>query len=254
VSAWLELNLEAGMMLATQVIPGLWAVPLKYVNTFLLKMGDGLVVIDTGFPGCAPRIVDAIREIGHEPDDVCRIVVTHCHSDHAGSLAELKRLTGAPAAMHPVDAAMVRQGQAIRPLAPAPGILNSLVCRFLIPSAPTEIERVEIENEIVDGEALPVGLTAIHVPGHCAGQLAILWPEHGGVLFAADAAANVFGLALSPLYEDLAEGRRSLSKLSAFSFEIACFGHGKPIRSGASVQFRKKWPAVRRPSTRTART
>src|SRR5436309_3233459 len=83
------------------------------------------------------------------------------------------------------------------------------------------------------GEGLAGGVRAIHVPGHCAGQLAFLWPEHGGVLIAADAAANVFGLAPSPLYEDLAEGMRSLSRLSAFDFEVACFGHGRPITTGA---------------------
>lgn len=242
------------MMLARQVVPGLWAVSLKYVNAFLLNVGKGLVVIDTGFPGCASKIIDAIREIGRGPGDVRLIVVTHCHSDHAGGLADLKQLTGAPAAMHPVDASMVRRGQAIRPLTPAPGVLNSLVCRFLIPSAPTVIEPVEIEAEVRDGETLTGGLTAIHVPGHCAGQLALLWPEHGGVLFAADAAANAFGLALSPLYEDLAVGRQSLEKLSALDFEVACFGHGKPIHSDASVQFRKKWPAIDCPSTPMART
>jgi len=239
-------------MLASPVVPELWAVRLKYVNAFLLDIGDGLVVIDTGFPGCAQTLVDAIREIGRRPGDVRQIVATHCHSDHAGSLAELKRLTGAPAAMHAVDAAMVRQGQAIRPLTPAPGIVNGLVCRFLVPSAPTEIEPAEIEFEVEDGETLPVGLTAIHVPGHCAGQLALLWPEHGGVLFAADAAANAFGLALSPLYEDLAEGRKSLAKLSAFRFEVACFGHGKSITSGASARFRKTWPPARTPVVTTA--
>src|SRR5262249_59826848 len=98
-------------------------------------------------------------------------------------------------------------------------------CRLVLLRAPTEIERAEIEHEVQDGETLPGGLRAIHVPGHCAGQLAFLWPEHGGVLIAADAVANVFGLTLSPMYEDVDEGRRSLSKLAGLEFEVACFGH-----------------------------
>jgi glyoxylase-like metal-dependent hydrolase (beta-lactamase superfamily II) len=65
------------------------------------------------------------------------------------------------------------------------------------------------------------------------------------VLIAADAAANVFGLALSPMYEDVDEGRRSLSKLAGLEFEVACFGHGKAIQSGASRRFGRKWPAAR---------
>ena len=229
---------------AEQVVPGLWSVKIRFVNAYLLDTGDGLALIDTGIPGSAPTIQQAVRSIGREPADIRHILVTHCHSDHSGSLAEMKRLTGAPAAMHPVDAAMVREGRTMRPLKPAPGLLNAIICRFLLPGVPTEIERAEIEHEVQDGETLPGGLRAIHVPGHCAGQLAFLWPEHGGVLIAADAAAHVVGLSLSPMYEDVDEGRRSLSKLAGLEFEVACFGHGKPIASGASRRFGQKWPAM----------
>jgi glyoxylase-like metal-dependent hydrolase (beta-lactamase superfamily II) len=230
---------------ATQVVPGLWQIKIKFVHAFVLDAGDGLVLIDTGIPGSAPVIQEALRAIGRGPADIRHILVTHCHSDHSGSLAELGRITGAPAGMHPLDAAMVRQGKTIRPLRPAPGLLNALVCRFLLPGAPTEVEPAEIAHEVQDGQTVAGGLRAIHIPGHCAGQLAFLWPEHGGVLIAADAAANVFGLALSPMYEDVDEGRRSLGKLAGFDFEVACFGHGKVIPSGASQRFRQKWPAAR---------
>jgi glyoxylase-like metal-dependent hydrolase (beta-lactamase superfamily II) len=99
-----------------------------------------------------------------------------------------------------------------------------------------------VEHEVSDGEVLPFagGIRAVHVPGHCAGQLAFLWPRHGGVLFVADAAANVAGLlGLSPGHEDLEEGKRSAKKLAGLDFEAACFGHGRAIRSGASARFRK---------------
>ncbi len=236
------------VMVAKLVVPGLWEISLGVVNSFLLDNDDGLALIDTGVPGSAPKILEAIREIGRQPADLRSILVTHCHVDHAGSLAELKRITGATATMHPLDAAMVRQGQAARPLTPTPGIVNALICRFLIGNAPKEVEPAEVEHEANDGDILPGGLKAIHVPGHCLGQIALLWDR--GVLFAADSAANVFGLALSPLHEDLAEGKRSLAKLSGFDFDVAVFGHGKPILSGASAKFRKTWPAVRQMAQR----
>ena len=111
--------------------------------------------------------------------------------------------------MHPTDAGMVRAGKTKRPLTRAPGLRNALICWFFIRSVPTEVEPAEIEHEVQDGSMLPGGLQVIHVPGHCAGQLAFLWPEHGGVLIAADAAANALGLALSPVYEDLAEDKEA---------------------------------------------
>src|SRR5271157_1897197 len=218
-------------MAVKEVVPGLWQVPLGYVNAFLFDTGDGLALIDTGIPGSSPKILEAVRAIGREPAAIRDILVTHCHSDHAGSAAEMKRLTRAAATMHPTDAEMVRAGKAKRPLTQTPGLLNAFICRFFIGSAPTAIEPAEIAHEAQDGAMLPGGLRAIHVPGHCAGQLAFLWPEHGGVLIAADAATNAFGLALCPMYEDLAEGQRSMSKLASLEFEVACFGHGKPIKS-----------------------
>ncbi len=231
-------------MTAIQVVPGLWEIRLGFVNTFLLDSGEGLVLIDTGPPGSGPRILEAIEAIGRTGSEIRHIFVTHCHSDHSGSLAEMKRATGASASMHPIDAAMVREGKSIRPLKPAPGLINALVCKFLVPKVPSDIEPVAIDREVRDGEFLFEGLRAIHVPGHCEGQLALLWHRHGGVLIAADAAANAFGLALSPMYEDVEEGRRSLARLAALPFEVACFGHGRPMVSGASLQFRRKWPPV----------
>ncbi len=243
---------QAGLsiMALKEVVRGLWHVPLGFVNAYLFDTGDGLTLIDTGIPGSAVKILDAVRAIGREPSSIRHILVTHCHADHSGSLAELKRLTGAPATMHPTDAAMVREGKCRRPFTPAPGFFNFLIYRLFIKVAPTAIEPAEIDHEVEDGAVLPGGLRAIHVPGHCAGQLAFHWPGHGGVLIVADAAANAVGLGLSPVYEDLDEGKRSLSKLAGLEFEIACFGHGKPITSGAAARFGKQWPPVREATAR----
>jgi hypothetical protein len=50
-------------------------------------------------------------------------------------------------------------------------------------------------------------------------------------------------LGYSLFYENLEEGKRSLAMLAAQDFQVACFGHGKPIRERASEQFRKRWKA-----------
>lgn len=229
-------------MTPKQIVPGLYTLPLGAVNAFLID-SDGLTLIDTGFGNSAEKIAAAVRDLGRQPGDIRHVLVTHCHPDHAGGLAALKRMTDAPAYMHPADAALVRTGKIPPHLKPAPGLLNYILFRIVIGFAGAEYEPAGVEREINDSDELPIagGIRAIHVPGHCAGQLAFLWPKHGGVLFAADTASNMMGLGYSLGYEDLEEGQRSLAKLAALDFEVACFGHGKAIVQGAANQFRRKW-------------
>ena len=83
------------------------------------------------------------------------------------------------------------------------------------------------------------GLAAVHVPGHCAGQVALLW--RGEMLFAADACANLFGLGGPIGYEDRGQGERDQRRLAGLDFRIACFGHGKAILHDAVARFRRRW-------------
>ncbi len=224
-----------------KLAPGLYVISLGVVSAFLLEAGE-LTLVDTGPAGSAEKIIRAVRSLGRRPEDIRRILVTHCHADQTGSLAEMKRTTGAPAYMHPLDAEMVRAGKAMRPLKPSPGLVNRVLFQLFTRPIPKTVEAAEIEHELEGGAELAGGIRAIHTPGHSAGQLAFLWPEHGGVLFVADAAMNLPRLGLSPGYEDLDEGKRSLSKLAALDFEMACFGHGSAMRRGAAARFREKWP------------
>lgn len=230
-------------MSAKEIVPGLYVIPLGPVNTFLIDDGDELTLVDTGYPKSAEKIAAAVKSIGRQPADIRHILVTHCHPDHAGSLAALKQITGASAYMHPIDAAVVRTGKVPPHLKPAPGLLNNMMFRAFIGFGAAEYEAADIEREVNDGDELAIagGIRAIHVPGHCDGQLAFLWDKHGGVLFAADTASNMLGFGYSLGYADLEEGKRSLAKVAVLDFEIACFGHGKAIIPGASRRFRQKW-------------
>jgi glyoxylase-like metal-dependent hydrolase (beta-lactamase superfamily II) len=210
---------------------GVWQVGLRGVNVFLIEAGDGLVLVDAGLRHSPPHITEAIYSLGRLPQDVVAIVVTHAHRDHVGGLAEMMRRTGAEVWMHPVDAALVRDGLYGRPFRHGPGRIFSLW-----PSS--KGESVAVAHEVGDGEVLPFdGLRALHTPGHTAGHLALLLPREGGVLFVGDAATNLRRPGLSFLNEDVAEGRRSLEKLAALEFETACFAHGRTIRHGASRAF-----------------
>ncbi len=227
-----------------QIVPHVYSISLTAANAFLIDTDDGLTLIDTGIPGSGDKILQAVRELGKQPADILHILVTHCHADHAGSLAVLKKETGAPTYMHPLDAAMVRRGESMRPAKPPPQLIFQIIVPLLMRTQQnTSLEPAEIEHEIEDGTELDLagGIKAVHVPGHCAGQLAFLWPQHGGVLFAGDVASNLLRLSWSIIYEDFEEGKRSLAKVANLDFDVACFGHGKAIVGGAAEKFRQKW-------------
>jgi hypothetical protein len=51
----------------------------------------------------------------------------------------------------------------------------------------------------------------------------------------------MMGLGWSLGYEDFEEGKRSVKKLTALDFQVACFGHGKAILHDAVGKFKEKW-------------
>src|SRR4029450_3717718 len=143
------------MAAPTQVVQGLWQISLGAVNAFLIDEGE-LTLIDTGLPKSEDKIGPAIESTGKNVRDVKHIIVTHCHPDHAGSAAALKRMSGARVYMHPVDAAMVRKGETARPMSASPGLVGGRMYRIFTPREPVPIEPCAIDQEINDGTELPI--------------------------------------------------------------------------------------------------
>lgn len=225
------------------ILPSLYELRLGVVNAFLIEDEKELILIDSGYRGHAGRILRAAERVGETRKKLCHIVVTHCHPDHSGSLAEIKRRTGARAYLHAADAAKVRAGETRRPWKATPGLLNWLAFQAFIRHAPRRIEPAEVEVEVKDGDRFPWagGVQAIHVPGHCAGQIALLWQRHGGVLFVGDAASNLPNLRWSFVHENFDQALASLRKLAALRFEHACFGHGPSILGRADERFAQRF-------------
>ena len=177
-----------------RVIKGVHIIPMGMANAFLIQGDDGLTLIDAGYPNKEAAVFGAIRGLGHSSDQLKRLIFTHGHPDHIGSAAAIVRETRARTYMHQLDIPLAESGGPFRPMSAAPGLLRRVLCKLFYPPD-WRVDPVSIDQPLIPGEILSIagGFDVIHTPGHCAGQVALLWRQ-GRMLFAGDVCMNIMGL------------------------------------------------------------
>ncbi|MEL6620855.1 MAG: MBL fold metallo-hydrolase [Pseudomonadota bacterium] len=212
-----------------QITPGVFMATRSGVNVFALQTGSDITLIDCGTPRCAPHILNAVQRLG----TVRNIIVTHAHYDHAGGAAQIAAATGAPVWMHPADAQLVARGRWRRPAHPSGSALAWVMVKLLGRLYPDTLPAVPNIKPTGDTLDIAGGIKVHHMPGHCAGQIALEWhaPDGRCVIFGADVCMTSLGLMQPLLYEDTAEGLNSIKRLAdlARTATVVVFGHGKPL-------------------------
>jgi glyoxylase-like metal-dependent hydrolase (beta-lactamase superfamily II) len=213
-------------------------IPLGRANAFVIR-GKRPVIVDTGYPGSAPAIIDKLTENGIDPKSVSLILITHGHADHFGSAADLKQLTGAPVAVHKLDAEAARKGQD-PPLNPT-GAIGRLLMPLLTRRGPAKAPPVEpdifIEGEI-DLKKFGLDGKIIHTPGHTAGSVSVILP--GGEVIVGDLIMKGLVRFWQPNYPLFADNMAQLNEsikliLRKKPAKIFC-GHGGPFDPKAVQQ------------------
>jgi len=77
-----------------EIVDGVYRICAGRSNIYLLA-GDDLTLVDAGMPGEEKNVIDCIDKIGRSLDELGHILITHAHMDHMGSLAALKKASGA---------------------------------------------------------------------------------------------------------------------------------------------------------------
>ena len=215
---------------AVLLAPGVWRIPLigDYVNGFMLRDDDGQVtLIDMGVASSGKKVIAALESIGSGASDVTRLMLTHCHPDHAGGAAYVSEKTGRPVDVHADDAEYVRSGT--QPDHDPTLFLGRLVDRLPAPKN----KKVVVGEELGDGQVVPFagGIRVIHTPGHSPGHASYLH-EESGTLITGDAIFNVLGRRwpMKFLCTDFAMTKETAHKLGEVDYEIAAFTHGPEIR------------------------
>jgi glyoxylase-like metal-dependent hydrolase (beta-lactamase superfamily II) len=151
---------------------GTWA---WHVHAFLLRLGGGAMLVDTGIGnlGRPPytvigRIEDELRAVGVAPTDVRHVIHTHLHSDHAGGACRPDgepRFPNAVHHVHPADWDFFAHADGSEEF-----------------EGRTAMRRLEalgmLDLDPRDREIVP-GVRVLHSPGHT--------PGHRSVVLASDA-------------------------------------------------------------------
>ncbi len=155
---------------------------LGFVNCYLVREDDGFTLIDTGLPGSTRAILAAANSYGLP---IVRLVLTHAHSDHVGSLDALHtELPDAEVAITARDARFLSGDHSLDANEPQVQLRGGYpICK----TKPT--------RKLVHGDRIG-SLEVIATPGHTPGHAAFL-DLRDRTLIAGDAFQVLGGVAVS---------------------------------------------------------
>ena len=153
----------------------LYYVGANDVSAFLLVGPEGHVLLDGGYPGTAPMILESIETLGFDPADIEILLNSEPHFDHAGGLAALKEATGAELWASEASAASIESGGDDPDL-----ILPLRVANWIgLPRYPS----ATVDRRVADGDTVRLGPLAVvaHVTGgHTRGCTSWSFPVQDG--------------------------------------------------------------------------
>lgn len=231
-----------------KLIEGVYLLEGTFGSNVYALTGNGLALVDAGFPLDLPRIRSGLRRLRAKTEDLELVVATHYHGDHVGPVAGLRRRHGVRAAIHREDAPYATGERPIERFE----VETSRLIFYMALWPLFRYRTFQVDVFLEEGEELDLagGLTVLHMPGHSRGSIC-LYEEKRGILFSGDLVRNERGVLEGPppqFTPDPEAAARSLMRLEELDFEVLLPGHGDPILKGAGGSFRRSlkrggiWP------------
>lgn len=180
--------------------------------------------------------MNAVADVAINADSPAAAAATWIgHDDHTGSAAALAARTGARVIAPRDDAPVITRDRR----GPAPRLADWEVPLFeqlklnVPPAPPVVPARLVAHGDRLgwQHEAVIIGAPG-HTPGHVAA-----WFEEDQVLVAGDALASYDGQPMLGVFNaDPAVAAATARRLATLDAEVACFGHGEPVRSAAAAR------------------
>jgi glyoxylase-like metal-dependent hydrolase (beta-lactamase superfamily II) len=198
------------------------------INCFLVREADGFTLVDAGLRGSAGSILSAASQLGAP---IRRIVLTHAHIDHIGSLDSL--IAALPTAEFSVGKREARL--LAKDLSLDAGESGKALLGFT--GAKSRPSRLLLEGERVGS------LQTVASPGHTPGHIAYL-DVRDNTLIAGDAFTTQTGVVVAGVFKALFPfpalfswnavlAAKSAAKLHGLNPGILAVGHGPSISSPA---------------------
>lgn len=132
-------------------------------SSFLIDTGDGLILIDSGFPYALEVVMENIKQFGFKLSDIKYLLISHGHYDHMGSSLVLKEKYGTKLALGEADR-LYANGQLDLTWA------KELGFEYTMPFEPDIL--------LNDGDEITLGNTTVkcyHTPGHTPGTMSYVF-------------------------------------------------------------------------------
>ncbi len=204
---------------------------LGFVNAYLVREDDGLTLVDTMLSGSAEGILAAAQGAGAP---IARIVLTHAHGDHAGSLdALVQRLPGAEIAISAREARLMAGDRSLDADEPDSKLRGGW------PQVTTRPTRL-----LEDGDRVG-SLRVVAAPGHTPGHIALV-DERDATLIAGDAFSTLGGVSttgrINPRFPlvgmstwDAPTANRTAAMLRTLDPAALAVGHGPVVADPAAA-------------------
>lgn len=247
-----------------EVSSGVFVVAASHTNLVLIRDGDEITMVDTGYPRDRGLVEAALANIGRSLSDVAALVLTHAHVDHLGSAEWLRTAHGVPVHCHTDEAAHAR-GDVIQMISKAAlftRLWNPRVVRFTanaIAKGGLSAERLGEVRTFTSGALIdvPGRPTAVHTPGHTDGHASLHLTDRG-VLITGDALITVDvwnesrrdpQVIRAPFNHDHEQAYASLHVLAELDANTIVPGHGRPYHGSPADAVDKALAARREART-----
>jgi len=216
------------------------------VNCYLLKAGDGFVLVDTGLASKRDDLDERLAHAGCVADRLRLIVLTHGDLDHAGNAVWLRDRLHTQIAVHPDDAGMVTTGDTDWGRKPRPDRMTMAGRVIRVSGSLLELSRrgqaletFEPDLYVEDGFDLSEygpDARVLHLPGHSRGSIGVL--TNAGDLCCGDLLYN-WRKPSVPICDDAAAWEASIDKLRGLHVVTVYPGHGKPFPWSAVLEWQQ---------------